>query len=150
MLKLFVDGSAAPNPGLGGAGFVLYDDDEMIMKGYVYLGEKVTNNQAEFLAVLHSSFHVINKLRPKEVSIHTDSELVYSAFLGIKHVRNPILSTYLKAGLQALACIETVNWVKISRLTNGYADNLARRAVDRKNSEVYMIADRIPVHKEET
>jgi len=98
MIKLFVDGSATPNPGLGGIGFVLYDDDKQIMHGYTFLGENITNNQAEFLAVVHSLFHVINVFQPKELEINTDSEIVHSVFLGKKQLRSDKLVDIFKAG----------------------------------------------------
>jgi len=144
MLRLFIDGSATPNPGLGGIGFVLYDDDKQIMHGYTYLGENITNNMAEFLAVPHSLFHIINAFKPKELEINTDSELVYSAFMGTKQVRNVKLVDIFEAGLQTASLIPEIHWNKISRLLNGYADNLARRAINKKDSEVYINASRIP------
>lgn len=148
MIKLFVDGSATPNPGLGGIGFVLYDDDKQIMHGYTFLGENITNNQAEFLAVVHSLFHVINVFQPKELEINTDSEIVHSVFLGKKQLRSDKLVDIFKAGLQATSLIPKIHWIKISRLINGYADSLAKRAVYTKKSEVFLNVDKIPKNEE--
>ena len=48
-----VDGCAAPNPGSGGAGVELIDtDDELVLfRAHEYLGEGVTNPEAELRAV---------------------------------------------------------------------------------------------------
>ena len=137
MLNLYIDGSAVPNPGKGGVGFVVFDEKKTVMmKGYVYLGENITNNQAEFLAVVHSLIHVINKFRPEEITINTDSELVYCAFMGTKQVRSPNLITFFDAGEHVLSFIPNVVWKKINRNENGYADALARRAVRFERAEI--------------
>ena len=45
--KLQFDGGARGNPGVGGAGAVLYKNDQEEWSNKSYLGDNITNNQAE-------------------------------------------------------------------------------------------------------
>jgi hypothetical protein len=48
---LYFDGGSRGNPGIAGAGIVLYDGTEEIWHGKTYLGDDATNNEAEYLAL---------------------------------------------------------------------------------------------------
>ncbi len=49
-IVIYTDGGARGNPGPAGAGFMIYADGAAI-EGKKYLGEKQTNNWAEYEAV---------------------------------------------------------------------------------------------------
>lgn len=53
---IYTDGSAHPNPGPGGYGVIVLDDNENLLYTYSkqYENEKVTNNEMELKAILYS------------------------------------------------------------------------------------------------
>ena len=52
---IYTDGSAHPNPGPGGFGLVVLDNDENLLYTYSkQFGGKVTNNEMELKAILYS------------------------------------------------------------------------------------------------
>ena len=53
---IYTDGSAHPNPGPGGYGVIVLDDNENLLYTYnkQYENEKVTNNEMELKAILYS------------------------------------------------------------------------------------------------
>ncbi len=82
-LKIYVDGSAIPNPGVGGLGIVVEYPDELELKnteiseGYF----ETTNNRMELLACIRAFQWLRNNERKVEITraiIITDSEYVYN------------------------------------------------------------------------
>ncbi len=61
MINVYIDGSSKGNPGPGGAGIVIYQDNAIFSMHGIGLGH-VTNNQAEFLALKHVLSQCINCL----------------------------------------------------------------------------------------
>jgi len=136
-MNLNIDGSAAPNPGVGGCGFILIDNGVEIMKGWIYLGENITNNQAEFGALVHGLYHTFYSAKiTKGVVVYTDSELVYGAIKGTKIIRSERIYTFYEAGSFLYELFDDIDIKHIPRIENGYADTLARRAMSTKNSNV--------------
>ena len=46
------DGCSKGNPGLSGAGAVIYEDNEEIWGDHIFVGEKFTNNHAEYAGLI--------------------------------------------------------------------------------------------------
>ena len=136
MLNLYIDGSAKPNPGLGGIGFVGYwDDKKHAIEGYSYLGKNTTNNQAEFLSLIHSLFEVKEKFGcDLQINIYTDSELLYSVLTipPKRIVKNIILHEYLRMCKIMMSQFRKVDIFHINRQENKVADNLASLAINNK------------------
>ena len=55
-MTIYTDGSAHPNPGPGGFGVIVLDNDEKILYNYnkQFVKEEVTNNEMELKAILYS------------------------------------------------------------------------------------------------
>ena len=51
---IYTDGSCRKNPGPGGFGVVVLDDDEYIIEKYSHFEESTTNNQQELKAILYA------------------------------------------------------------------------------------------------
>lgn len=81
MINVYIDGSSKGNPGPGGAGIVIYQDDKILSMHGIGLGH-VTNNQAEFLALKHALTELKQQglCRPFPITILTDSTLVVGIF----------------------------------------------------------------------
>lgn len=75
MIHIWTDGSSRGNPGPGGYGVIIINNNEVIYK-YNKQEPKITNNQAEIKAVLHA-FELAERLFPNQSCIiHSDSTYV--------------------------------------------------------------------------
>ena len=78
---IYTDGSAHPNPGPGGYGVVVLDNNENLLYNYSrqYKREKVTNNEMEIKAILYSFLNYgININNPLLGFNNYDIPIVYS------------------------------------------------------------------------
>ena len=68
---IFTDGSAHPNPGPGGYGVIVYDDNNKLIEVYSkqYTDIKVTNNEMELKGILYIMIHY-GKYNP---TVYSDS-----------------------------------------------------------------------------
>ena len=85
--SVFTDGASRGNPGLAGAGFVIFDENgkEVAAKG-IFLGEK-TNNQAEYEALIEALTEA-SSIGIKRVKIFSDSQLLVRQMSGIYKIKN--------------------------------------------------------------
>src|SRR4030042_2229044 len=83
---LYVDGSCSGNPGEGGAGVVIKDEQGRIVSRIKkYLGS-VTNNRAEYQALL-AGLQEAQRMGTSAVEVYLDSELVVNQVNGVYRVR---------------------------------------------------------------
>lgn len=78
---IYTDGSAHPNPGPGGYGVVILDNNENLLYNYSrqYKREKVTNNEMEIKAILYSFLNYgVNINNPLLGFNNCDIPIVYS------------------------------------------------------------------------
>ena len=137
-MTLRFDGACQPNPGKGGGGYVISNDDEnekIIIEGYFPVRGKCTNNVAEYfglykgLNALKKSGHTVEQL-----NIQGDSELVINQMTGdyqVKQNRLKKIKMMTKARLYKGNYHKNHNFRHIERELNSAADELARRAVDK-------------------
>lgn len=88
------DGACRPNPGEGGAGYVIFNNNNgnTIIEGQHYVGDDCTNNVAEYFGLIEG----LKRLRDSphrvgHLSIQGDSELVINQVTGSYHVNSPRL-----------------------------------------------------------
>jgi ribonuclease HI len=133
-VTLYVDGSCSGNPGDGGAGVVIKDEEGRTVTHIKrYLGS-VTNNRAEYQALI-VGLKEAQVLGTKEVEVYLDSELVVNQINGVYRVRDATLKT-LEGEVRRLLG-HFARWVVgyIPREANREADRLAREAVrDKRRS----------------
>lgn len=129
---LYVDGASRNNPGPAGAGIYILKNGEPFLKRGFYLGE-MTNNQAEYTALLLSLFLVESYLHPDdELHIFSDSQLMIRQLQGSYKVRSHLKSLYDKA--QAFLSSKKCMLNHIEREKNKIADALANQGIDKKIS----------------
>ena len=128
------DGGSRGNPGLGGAGAVIYDISkarEEIWSSFWYLGE-VTNNQAEYTGLIKGLQHSLkNDLYPVEVE--GDSQLVLFQCTGKYKCQSENLKALNKMATKLLAQYPKEHQPSLShipRKENARADELSNAAMD--------------------
>jgi ribonuclease HI len=134
-LTLYTDGSCRGNPGEGGAGVVVKDEEgETVSRIKRYLGP-VTNNIAEYQALI-LGLQEAQRLGSTDIEIYLDAELVVNQITGVYRVRDRRLKALEEEVRRLLG--RFARWVirQIPREENREADRLAREAVRDKVDQV--------------
>jgi len=131
------DGACQPNPGEGGAGYIIFNDKNgrTIVEGRYYIGDDCTNNVAEYFGLiaalrrLKSSPHRVGHL-----SIEGDSKLVINHLNGSYNVNSYRLRplwTQVRSLIRSSKGREfdSYSFSHIDRSMNTQADENARDAV---------------------
>lgn len=125
---LYFDGCSKGNPGLGGAGAVLYENNEEIWGSSKLLGEKVTNNVAEYCGLiigLEEAF--IRKIR--KIIVRGDSQLVIRQMKGEYRVNSNSLQHYYKEAKILEKYFDNIIFQHVYRDKNKRADELSNLAL---------------------
>ena len=125
---LQADGASLGNPGSGGAGAVIYDGQGRVAAEISQpLGPSVTNNEAEYQALL-LGLDRLRALGAGKIRIRLDSELVVRQVKGEYKVKNLRLAVLFRQVMDLLAGFETYDIAHVRRELNRAADALASRA----------------------
>ena len=124
------DGCSKGNPGISGAGAVIYHHDEEVWHSSFFVGERFTNNHAEYSGLLLGLKHAI-ELDIKEITVYGDSLLVINQMTN-KYKCNSSNLIELYDNAKALCKkFVSINFIHILRQYNKRADQLANIAVDK-------------------
>lgn len=130
------DGGSRGNPGKAGIGVVFYNEKNQEIKKYSeYLGDNLTNNEAEYQAVIFAlqKFKALfgKKLAENtEVEIKSDSELLVKQMKGEYKVMEPKIRELFLNVWNLTIDFKKVKFTNISREKNKEADLLANEAMD--------------------
>lgn len=123
------DGGSRGNPGLSGAGAVLYVNSEEIMSIIIPFNQELTNNQSEYMG-LKIGLEEVSKYNYKSIKIEGDSLLVINQLKGLWNVKNKELKNIHSDILHILKNFSNVELKHIYREDNRRADELANQAMD--------------------
>jgi len=129
-IKIFTDGGARGNPGPAAIGIVIKDANDRVLKEYAeYLG-KLTNNQAEYQALI-KGLELAKALKPQEINCYLDSELLVKQMKQEYRVRDKDLQPlFIRVWNLALG-FKKVTYQHISRSLNNEADKLLNWELDK-------------------
>ena len=126
-LFLYVDGASAGNPGPAGAAAILKDDQGETLLEKARAFGPATSNVAEYQALL-LGLELAAQLRPKLLTIRSDSELLVRQLAGQYRVKAAKLKGLYHQARRMLAPLESVEIEFIPRAANAEADRLAANA----------------------
>jgi ribonuclease HI len=128
---LHFDGGSRSNPGVAGAGMVLLDEKgREIWSGGKYLGNSMTNNQAEYYSLILGLKHA-RYLGIKQIRCLGDSELVIKQLNGQYRVKHEGLRSLWNSVQKIVQQFDSCEFQHVPRHANSRADQLANRAMDR-------------------
>lgn len=122
------DGASRGNPGHSGAGFVIWNNDEIFYEGYQYLGEKNTNNYAEYCGLIIALEKCIS-CNIKNIVVKGDSNLVIKQINKEYAINSDNLKPLYNKVLDLLYEFNSFEFLHIYRDKNKKADQLANKAI---------------------
>ena len=126
---LYFDGCSKGNPGLGGAGAVLYKDDQEIWGSSQMLGKNVTNNVAEYSGLIMGLKEVYTR-KIKNIIVRGDSQLVIKQMRGEYKVNSQSLEEYYKQAKFLEGYFDKIVFEHVYRDKNKRADELSNMAIE--------------------
>ena len=131
-VTIFTDGGSRNNPGISGAGVVIYDGREKVSELSQFLGVR-TNNWAEYEAVFLALEEAERLgLIDRDIEVKLDSKLVAEQLSGRWKIKEPTLKPQAEKIRASMLRFSSVVFIHIPREENSEADRLANDAMDRK------------------
>src|SRR3989339_2091072 len=135
-ITIFTDGGSRNNPGPSAVGVVFCNEKGQSFKEYgEYLGDNMTNNEAEYRAVIFalSKFKALfgKKLAENtEIELRADSELVVKQLNGQYRLENPKIQQFFIEIWNLKFDFKSVKFKHIPRERNREADRLVNKALN--------------------
>ena len=129
-LVIEADGGARGNPGIAGAGTVIYEaDGTTVVRKLAYVVGTATNNVAEYHA-LYNGLCVAQQLGATDISVHMDSKLVVEQMSGRWKIKHPDMRGLAIKCQKILRTLHSAEFTWVPRRQNAAADVLANLAMD--------------------
>jgi ribonuclease HI len=133
---IYIDGGSRGNPGPAAIGVVFSNEKGQIVKKYSdYLGQDLTNNEAEYKACIFAlkKFKALfgKKLaKNTEIEIRSDSELLVKQLSGKYKILEPKIQPLFLEVWNLKFDFKNLKFKLISREKNKEADSLVNEALD--------------------
>jgi ribonuclease HI len=130
LLTIHTDGASRGNPGEAAYAYTIARDGQAVIEEAGRLG-RVTNNQAEYAALVRALEHAMRMGPEHRLLIHSDSELMVKQMRGEYKVKNEDLrDLYEQARQLVRKFVGTVTFKHVRREHNRRADELCNEALD--------------------
>jgi len=133
---IYTDGGSRGNPGKSAAGVVFCNEKGQTIKEYAeYLGDGLTNNEAEYRAVIFAlkkfkSFFSKEIAKNSEVEVRSDSELIVKQLNAEYKVLNEKIQPLFLDVWNLKFDFNKIKFKQVPREKNKEADRLANEALD--------------------
>jgi ribonuclease HI len=124
-----VDGGARGNPGPAAAACVISSPEGEVLGEHAQLLGKVTNNVAEYRALL-LGLQQARELGANEIEVIGDSELIAKQVNGLYKVKHEAMKPLHREATAALGGFERWSIRTVPRAQNAHADALVNAALD--------------------
>ncbi len=138
--KLQFDGCSKSNPGIAGAGAVIYKFNEEISYKIKFVGNNETNNVAEYTGLIIGLKEAIN-LGIKEIDVEGDSMLIIKQMKGEYKVKSANLIKLYNEAKVLEKEFNIINFKHIYRENNKRADELSNMAISKDYLDEKMYYD---------
>src|SRR3989338_1717398 len=138
---IYTDGGSRGNPGKAAIGVAFCNEKEEEIKRFgEYLGDNLTNNEAEYQAVIFAlkKFKAVFGKKIAEVSeveVRSDSELLVKQMSGIYKIEDEKIQKFFIEIWNLQIDFKNVKFKAIPREKNREADKLVNEALDLQRSE---------------
>jgi ribonuclease HI len=139
--KLQFDGCSKSNPGIAGAGAVIYKFNKEINHIVQFVGNNSTNNVAEYTGLIIGLKLAID-MGIKKLNVEGDSLLVIKQMKGEYKVKSENLIDLYNEAKQLTTNFEYINFIHIYREKNKRADELSNLAISKDYLDEKMYYDK--------
>lgn len=129
MFRLNFDGGSRGNPGIAGAGAVIYDNDVEVWFGTLFIGDNKTNNEAEYAGLI-LGLQNAKKLNIKNLIVQGDSLLIINQMNGLYKCKSPKLLAAYSCAKSLEQYFEKIYYIHVPREKNKRADFLSNKAIN--------------------
>jgi ribonuclease HI len=129
VLTIHTDGAARGNPGPAAFAYVLARDGAPPIEACGCLG-RLTNNQAEYTALVRALEHAARLGTEQTVVVNSDSELMVKQMRGEYRVKNEELRDLYEQARALVRRFPQVRFQHVRRAQNSRADALCNEALD--------------------
>jgi ribonuclease HI len=133
---LYFDGCSKGNPGPSGIGAVLYKNQLERWADSKYIGDKRTNNEAEYCALIMGLEEAIN-CNINNLSVCGDSLLVINQVNGVYNVRHLNLIPLYEKVMELKKQFLYIDFSHVYRNENKRADKLSNIGLELSNKDIY-------------
>ncbi len=126
---LYFDGCSKGNPGPAGIGAVIYKNGGEHWAACKYIGNKRTNNEAEYSALIFGLQYALEQ-DIKTLSVCGDSLLVINQVNKIYKVKHPNLAELYEQVVKLVAQFNYIDFNHVFRKENKRADQLSNLALE--------------------
>ena len=137
---VYTDGGSRGNPGKAAIGVVFCNENDQIIKKFgEYLGDGLTNNDAEYQAIIFAlkKFKTVfgkTIAETSDVEFRADSELVVKQLNGEYRLTDPKIQQFFIEIWNLKFDFQSVKFKHIPREKNKEADKLVNEALDQQMS----------------
>ena len=129
------DGCSKGNPGLSGAGAVIYNNNIEVWAGYSFVDTSATNNQAEYTGLIIGLKYAVDNQIP-DLLVQGDSQLVINQMTGKYKCNADKLVGLYKTAKALEKQIKNVQYAHVLRKFNARADELSNMAVQKYTDDL--------------
>ena len=129
------DGCSKGNPGLSGAGAVIYNNNIEVWGGYSFVDTSATNNQAEYTGLIIGLKYAV-EYKIQDILVQGDSQLVINQMTGKYKCNADKLVGLYKTAKALEKQIKTVQYAHVLRRFNSRADELSNMAVQKYTEDL--------------
>ncbi len=133
---IYTDGGSRGNPGKAAIGVVFCSDAGVPLQKFgEYLGDGLTNNEAEYRAVIFAfkkfrELYGTEVLSQTEIEIRSDSELLVNQMSGRYKIKNENIRNFVVTIQRLMEGFAKVKYIAIPREQNKIADSMVNQALD--------------------
>ena len=125
---LYFDGCSKGNPGIAGAGSVIYKNEEEIYSESTFVGDNETNNVAEYTGLIIGLGYAVNN-KIQKLIVRGDSKLVIKQMNGEYQVKSLNIKEHYDRAIRLAREIPSLTFQHVYRYDNKRADELANMGI---------------------
>ena len=126
--EMYFDGCSKGNPGLSGAGSVIYKNEEEIWANSYFISDSATNNVAEYFGLIRGLKRAI-KMNIRSLIIKGDSQLIIKQMKGEYQVKSESMIELYNIAKELEKEFENISYEHVYRKYNKRADQLSNEGL---------------------
>jgi len=126
--EMYFDGCSKGNPGLSGAGALIYKNGEEIWSNSYFVSDSATNNVAEYFGLIRGLKRAI-KMNIRHLIVKGDSQLIIKQMTGQYQVKSESMIELYNIAKELETQFENISYEHVYRKYNKRADQLSNEGL---------------------